>query len=85
MMGRGIKLSLDDCRSCVNEQWIRPVKTQYVIQFKKPIDKGSGSTVIIIAADRVEIKGEHLILYKKHSIVYFCPIERIDNFYAREV
>lgn len=83
-MGMGIKLSLDDCRSCVNEQWIRPVKTQYVIQFKKPIDKGSGSTVIIIAADKAEIKGEHLILYKKDSIVYFCPIEKVDSFYARE-
>lgn len=62
-------------------QWIiSPVETQYVIQFKE----SDGVTGIVISADRAEIKGEHLILYKKDSIVYFCPIERIDNFYARK-
>lgn len=63
-------------------QWIiSPVETQYVIQFKE----SDGVTGIVISADRAEIKGEHLILYKKDSIVYFCPIERIDNFNARQV
>lgn len=62
-------------------QWIiSPVETQYVIQFKG----SDGVTGIVIPADRAEIKDEHLILYKKDSIVYFCPIERIDNFHARK-
>lgn len=60
-------------------QWIiKPVETQYVIQFKE-LD---GVTNIVITADRAEIKDEHLILYKKDSVIYFCPIERIDNFYV---
>ena len=63
-------------------QWIiSPVEAQYVIQFKE----SDGVTGIVIPADRAEIKDEHLVLYKKDSIVYFCPIERIDNFCAREV
>lgn len=63
-------------------QWIiSPVEAQYVIQFKEP----DGVTGIVIPADRAEIKDEHLVLYKEDSIVYFCPIERIDNFCAREV
>lgn len=63
-------------------EWIiSPVETQYVIQFKE----SDGVTGIVIPADRAEIKDEHLILYKKDSIVYFCPIERIDKFCASEV
>lgn len=62
-------------------QWIiSPVETQYVIQFKE----SDGVTGIVIPADRAEIKDEHLILYKKDSTVYFCLIERIDNFNARK-
>lgn len=63
-------------------RWIiKPVETQYIIQLKE----SDGVTGIVIPADRAEIKDEHLILYKKDSIVYFCPIERIDNFHARKV
>ena len=81
-MGKDIKLNIDDWRSCMTGQWIiSPVETQYVIQFKE----SDGVTGIVISADRAEIKGEHLILHKKDSIVYFCPIERIDNFNARQV
>lgn len=81
-MGKDIKLNIDDWRSCMTGQWIiSPVETQYVIQFKE----SDGVTGIVIPADRAEIKDEHLILYKKDSIVYFCPIERIDNFHARKV
>lgn len=81
-MGKDIKLNIDDWRSCMTGQWIiSPVETQYVIQFKE----SDGVTGIVIPADRAEIKDEHLILYKKDSIVYFCPIERIDNFNARQV
>ena len=80
-MGKDIKLNIDDWRSCMTGQWIiSPVETQYVIQFKE----SDGVTRIVIPADRAEIKDEHLILYKKDSIVYFCPIERIDNFHARK-
>lgn len=80
-MGKDIKLNIDDWRSCMTGQWIiSPVETQYVIQFKE----SDGVTGIVIPADRAEIKDEHLILYKKDSIVYFCPIERIDNFHARK-
>ena len=80
-MGKDIKLNIDDWRSCMTGQWIiSPVETQYVIQFKE----SDGVTGIVIPADRAEIKDEHLILYKKDSIVYFCPIERIDNFNARK-
>ena len=49
---------------------------------KQYIEQRTGMKVI--GADRAEIKDEHLILYKKDSIVYFCPIERIDNFHARK-
>ena len=81
-MGKDIKLNIDDWRSCMTVQWIiSPVETQYVIQLKE----SDGVAGIVIPADRAEIKDEHLILYKKDSIVYFCPIERIDNFYARRV
>ena len=63
-------------------QWIiRPVETQYIIQLKE----SDGVTGIVIPADRAEIKDEHLILYKNDSIVYLCPIERIDKFNARQV
>ena len=63
-------------------KWIiKPVETQYIIHLKE----SDGVTGIVIPADRVEIKDEHLILYKNDSIVYFCPIERIDNFHARKV
>lgn len=80
-MGKDIKLNIDDWRSCMTGQWIiSPVETQYVIQFKE----SDGVTGIVIPADRAEIKDKHLILYKKASIVYFCPIERIDNFHARK-
>ena len=80
-MGEDIKLNIDDWRSCVTGQWIiRPVETQYFITFK-----GNDIKCFTIPADRAEIKDEHLILYKKDSIVYFCPIERIDNFCASEV
>ena len=80
-MGKDIKLNIDDWRSCMTGQWIiSPVETQYVIQFKE----SDGVTGIVIPADRAEIKDEHLILYKKDSIVYSCPIERIDNFHARK-
>lgn len=79
-MGEDIKLNTDDWRSCVTGQWIiRPVETQYFITFK-----GNDIKCFTIPADRAEIKDEHLILYKKDSIVYFCPIERIDNFHARK-
>lgn len=64
----------------MEELIIKPVETQYFIAFK-----GNNSERFTILADRAEIKDEHLILYKKDSIVYFCSIERIDNFYAREV
>ena len=64
---------------------IKPVETQYVIQFKEPLDESKEITGMAICADRAEIKDEHLILYKKDSIVLFCLIERIDSFYAREV
>ena len=81
-MGKDIKLNIDDWRSCMTGQLIiSPVETQYVIQFKE----SDGVTGIVIPADRAEIKDEHLILYKNDSIVYFCPIERIDNFNARQV
>lgn len=70
----------------MKEQWImRTVETRYVIHFKEPLDEFEGITGMSICADRAEIKDEHLILYKKGSVVYFYPIERIDNFYAREV
>ena len=62
-------------------EWIiRPVETQYVVQFKE----SDGLIGIVIPADRAEIKEEHLILYKNDSIVYFCPVKRIDNFCARK-
>lgn len=62
-------------------QWIiKPVEVQYFITFK-----GNGIECFTISADRAEIKDKHLILYKRDSIVYFCPLKRIDNFYAREV
>ena len=81
-MGEDIKLNTDDWRSCATGQWIiRPVETQYIIQLKE----SDGVTGIVIPAERAEIKDEHLILYKNDSIVYFCPIERIDNFNARQV
>ena len=68
------------------EQWIiKPVETQYVIQFKEPLNKIGEITGMAICADRAAINGKYLILYKKDSVVYFCPIKRIDSFYAREV
>lgn len=69
----------------VGEMIIKPVETKYVIWFKKLLDDTGENTGMTICADRAEIKDEHLILYKKDSIVYFCLIERIDSFYAREV
>lgn len=53
----------------------------YAVEYDKGYCKIGMSS---IPADRAEIKDEHLILYKKDSIVYFCPIERIDNFHARK-
>lgn len=67
-------------------EWIiKPVETQYIIHFKEPLDEDGKITGMVIGADRAEIKDEHLILYKNDSIVYFYPIERIDNFHARKV
>lgn len=69
----------------VGELIIKPVETQYVIHFKEPMDNTEEIIGMVISADKAVFKDEHLILYKKDSIVYFCPIERIDNFYAEEV
>ena len=69
----------------VGEMIIKPVETKYVIWFKKLLDDTGENTGMTVCADRAEIKGKYLILYKKDSVVYFCPIKRIDSFYAREV
>lgn len=67
-------------------QWIiRPVETQYMIQFNEPLEGTEEAKWLCIPADRAEIKDEHFILYKRNSVIFFCPIERIDIFYVGTV
>ena len=49
----------------VGEMIIKPVETKYVIWFKKLLDDTGENTGMTICADRAEIKGKYLILYKK--------------------
>lgn len=70
----------------MTRQWtLKPVEAEYVIYFKEPLDEFGEITGMVIGADRAEIKDEHFILYKGNSVIFFCPIERIDIFYVGTV
>lgn len=65
--------------------WIRNAEKEYLLNLKWPMTEDDKITHMVVCANRAEIKDKHLILYKNDSVVYYCPIDRIDSFYEREV